>query len=301
VFYLSGAYISYSSHDKTLASTVVDALEEKGISCWIAPRNIPAGSNYGAAIIKAIRDCDVLILLLSENSNASTAVFREVQKAFEENKIIIPLRVEDIQVSDDLGFYLSGLHWINANPDQNDFSGLVLDVNIAIEKAHQVNDKSNGNEVSMHKVVSNSNGTTVHKTEPDSNSATAKRFGSDNTTAQKAKPQQKKVTSTKKILLLCILLCIALVISAFVFINRTDDTNRSGVTHRLTYCEALQIALDFADVQSDQISGFTAEIDTRDSRIVWDIDFEVEKYGDDDDWAFYIDAYTGEILFWERN
>jgi uncharacterized membrane protein YkoI len=286
---MSSAFISHSSLDKATADEVVDALERKGISCWIAPRNIPAGSNYGAAIVQAIRDCDVLILLLSESSNTSAAVFREVQKAFEEHKSIIPLRLENVSVSDDLGFYLSGLHWIDADPDQNDFNDLINDVRLALEKT--TNSDSN-----------NSSGVATKKNEP----------------------RKKTEKSTKNILIatLCIILCLTLAISAFFIINRrtepTTDATRptreeenygqeqqdlvepTPEPTRLTQDEALQIALNFAEVTREQISDLDIELFMRGDRMVWDVDFEVERY-DDDDWEFYIDAYTGEILYWERD
>jgi hypothetical protein len=36
-------FISYSSIDKEVADKVCSILEENGISCWMAPRNITPG------------------------------------------------------------------------------------------------------------------------------------------------------------------------------------------------------------------------------------------------------------------
>ena len=124
---MKSVFISHSSKDIAHANAVVDALEREGISVWIAPRDIPAGSNYGATITKGIRECAVLVLIFSKESNESHAVFREVQMAFEKKKIIIPLRIEDVPISDDLSFYLSGLHWLDAFPKQKKIDELVRD------------------------------------------------------------------------------------------------------------------------------------------------------------------------------
>jgi uncharacterized membrane protein YkoI len=73
---------------------------------------------------------------------------------------------------------------------------------------------------------------------------------------------------------------------------------------RLTHDEALQIALNFAEVTREQISDLNIELLRRGDRMVWEVDFEVERHDDDDDdddWEFFIDAYTGEILYWERD
>ena len=40
-------FLSYASPNKEAANAVVTALENKGIRCWMAPRDIPAGSEYG--------------------------------------------------------------------------------------------------------------------------------------------------------------------------------------------------------------------------------------------------------------
>ncbi|MCL2386144.1 MAG: toll/interleukin-1 receptor domain-containing protein [Defluviitaleaceae bacterium] len=117
-------FISHSTKDKATADKIVASLEQNEVTCWIAPRNISAGVNYGAAITRAIRDCKVLLLIYSENSNASEAVFREVQKGFEERRTLIPVRIDNIPASDDLSFYLSGIQWVDATREQEDYAEL---------------------------------------------------------------------------------------------------------------------------------------------------------------------------------
>ena len=40
-------FISYSSKDKTVADAACSVLENKGIRCWVAPRDIVAGVEWG--------------------------------------------------------------------------------------------------------------------------------------------------------------------------------------------------------------------------------------------------------------
>jgi hypothetical protein len=110
-------FISHSTKNKVTDDNIVKNLEDNGIPCWIAPRNITAGTNYGAAISSGIRDCEVFVLVFSEHSNASDAVFREVQLAFECRKPIIPVRINNVPISDDLKFFLSGIQWVSATPE----------------------------------------------------------------------------------------------------------------------------------------------------------------------------------------
>ena len=132
---MKSVFISHSSKDKAIADVIVASLEQEGISVWIAPRDIPGGTDYGASIMKGLRECDVLVLVFSKASNESEAVIREVQLAFNEKKAIIPFRIEDTPVGDSLAFYLSGLHWIDAvQKKKRDLNVLQKDVKGVLQK-----------------------------------------------------------------------------------------------------------------------------------------------------------------------
>ena len=125
---MKSVFISHSSKDKAIADVIVYSLEQEGISVWIAPRDIPGGTDYGASIMRGLRECEVLVLEFSKVSNTSNAVIREVQLAFNENKTIIPYRIEDVPVSDSMAFYLSGLHWVDAMQKEKNVDVLLKDV-----------------------------------------------------------------------------------------------------------------------------------------------------------------------------
>src|SRR5712675_1952264 len=74
-------FVSHASQDAAVANAVVENLEQHGISCWIAPRNVTPGSPYADEIVGAINDAKVLVLVLSENAVASAHVGREVERA----------------------------------------------------------------------------------------------------------------------------------------------------------------------------------------------------------------------------
>lgn len=71
-------FVSYSTKDRHDAEKIRDALENQGIKCWMAPRNIPAGSNYAFMIENAISHCGLFLLLLSGNSMESVWVEKEL-------------------------------------------------------------------------------------------------------------------------------------------------------------------------------------------------------------------------------
>jgi len=101
-------FISYSSKDIDKAEMIRQILESNEISCWIAPRNIPGGSNYAQEIPNAIRNCKVFLLILSSNAQSSVWVPRELDRAVNGQKVIIPFMVEDFPIGDVFDFYLTG-------------------------------------------------------------------------------------------------------------------------------------------------------------------------------------------------
>ncbi|HBE42113.1 MAG TPA: hypothetical protein DDW27_13065 [Bacteroidales bacterium] len=107
-------FISYSSIDKTAADTVCSVLEQNGIQCWMAPRNITPGVDFAEAIIDGIKSSKVFVLLYSSNSNNSKQVVREVDRAVDNGLPVINLRLEDVVLSKQLEYYLSRVHWLDA-------------------------------------------------------------------------------------------------------------------------------------------------------------------------------------------
>lgn len=110
-------FISYSSANKAIADATCHILEECGIPCWIAPRNIIPGKTWAGNIVQAIRECSLMVLIYSEDSNSSSQVANEVDKAFSHGKTIIPFMVDSTPMNDDFDYYLSRKHWLVAYPD----------------------------------------------------------------------------------------------------------------------------------------------------------------------------------------
>ena len=55
-------FISYSSQDKVAADAICHILEQNEVRCWIAPRDIPAGAEYGDLIDEAIKNAELKII-----------------------------------------------------------------------------------------------------------------------------------------------------------------------------------------------------------------------------------------------
>ena len=71
-------FISYSTKDWTTAHRIRGRIEKNGVPCWMAPRDIPAGTNYAYIIEQAIARCGIFLVLLSESSAQSVWVHKEI-------------------------------------------------------------------------------------------------------------------------------------------------------------------------------------------------------------------------------
>ncbi|MFC2064639.1 TIR domain-containing protein [Chloroflexota bacterium] len=107
-------FVSYSSIDKTIADTIVSAMEANHIRCWYAPRDIKPGEDWGKAISSAIEQCKVFLIIFSENSNRSQRVLDEVNLAISHEIPILPFRIENIQPDGAMRLHLSSRHWLDA-------------------------------------------------------------------------------------------------------------------------------------------------------------------------------------------
>jgi hypothetical protein len=107
-------FISYSSKDKHIADAVCNVLESEGIRCWIAPRDIRPGADWGESIIDAIYHAKTFVLVFSENANTSVQIKREVERAVNKGIPVIPFRVQDVMPAKSLEYFLSTPHWLDA-------------------------------------------------------------------------------------------------------------------------------------------------------------------------------------------
>jgi hypothetical protein len=64
-------FISHSSHDKPMADAACAVLEQRGIRCWVAPRDIVPGADWGESIVDAIGAARAFVLVFSSHANTS--------------------------------------------------------------------------------------------------------------------------------------------------------------------------------------------------------------------------------------
>jgi hypothetical protein len=125
-------FISYSAKDIDVANAVCKALEAEDVICWIAPRDILPGEEYADAIIEALNNCQLFLVILSEESNSSPQVRREVERAVSKNLSILTFRIDNAILSKAMEYYLSNRHWLDAS--KTAFSNQLQSLQSAVHK-----------------------------------------------------------------------------------------------------------------------------------------------------------------------
>lgn len=107
-------FISYSNLNKSIADNICHELESNGVRCWYAPRDIVPGRDWREAILEAIENSKIFILIYTKESNQSRQVLNEVSAAFDASCTIIPFRIDNVEMSTALSYYLNSVHWLDA-------------------------------------------------------------------------------------------------------------------------------------------------------------------------------------------
>lgn len=106
-------FISHSTADKAIADAICHRLEEAGVRCWIAPRDI-TNSDWAGSIMDGLRRSEVYVVVISRNSIESPEVTKEVTEATHTCRYILPFKVDDEMLSDRLQYHLGPCHWLDA-------------------------------------------------------------------------------------------------------------------------------------------------------------------------------------------
>ena len=107
-------FVSHSVKDKAVADAIVSRLEANSVTCWIAPRDVVPGADWGESIIDAIESSRLMILIFSKSANESSQIKREVERAVNKEVYIVPFRIDDIPPTRSLEYFISTAQWMDA-------------------------------------------------------------------------------------------------------------------------------------------------------------------------------------------
>ena len=107
---MSDIFISKSTRDNSLALSLYDVMEENGIDCWIADRDLEtkAADLYADDIVAAIHASKALLLILSKNSYTSKHVLNEISCACDNGIPVYVFQIEEMEVNSPIfSYYLN--------------------------------------------------------------------------------------------------------------------------------------------------------------------------------------------------
>ena len=105
-------FVSHHSSKVDVAKAVESALQKRGVSCWIAPRDVDPGEPFDKSVRNAIDNCAAILLLFCAKSEKSRHVKRELILGDTAGRPIIPLRLEAIDPGE-LAYHLADSQWID--------------------------------------------------------------------------------------------------------------------------------------------------------------------------------------------
>ena len=125
-------FISYTTSDKLQAEKIVEYLEKYNISCFIAPRDVEGGVNYAKSLVKALEECNLVLLVASQKTNESDHVLNEVDIMIDKKIPVLPVFIEDYELNDELRYYIGRKQRIMAV--ENEFSTYLPAILTAVEE-----------------------------------------------------------------------------------------------------------------------------------------------------------------------
>ncbi len=109
-------FISYRRADMAWAKLLHDQLKAEGVEAWYDTQ-IGAGQDWRVATANALEASQIFVLLFTANAALSKDIAKELAAATLENKLIIPVRLENIQPKGAFLYELASRNWINAFED----------------------------------------------------------------------------------------------------------------------------------------------------------------------------------------
>jgi hypothetical protein len=91
-------FLSYRRANATTADALTTRLERDGYGVWIDRSDIGGGTKWRGEIEKGLNESVAMILLLSKSALESDEIYKEVARAVELGKSIIPLSVEAVEL-----------------------------------------------------------------------------------------------------------------------------------------------------------------------------------------------------------
>ncbi|HUE62984.1 MAG TPA: TIR domain-containing protein [Rhizomicrobium sp.] len=109
-------FISYRRADEAWARLLHRQLKAEGVQAWYDAL-IGPGQEWRLATAKALENSKIFVLLFSENAAQSSDIAKELAAATHEKKLVVPVRLQNIEPKGSFLYELASRNWVNAYED----------------------------------------------------------------------------------------------------------------------------------------------------------------------------------------
>ena len=120
-------FISYSTDDQKIVEGLSAYLEQNGIRCFVAYRDIPRGRDWAEFIPPAIENCKMMIYVHSSSANISKEIDKEIALCLKNHHPILPFKIQNVQYSGAKAYHLETINWLDAFPNPEKYFGKLRD------------------------------------------------------------------------------------------------------------------------------------------------------------------------------
>ncbi|MGB0505334.1 MAG: toll/interleukin-1 receptor domain-containing protein [Pikeienuella sp.] len=110
-------FVSHANVDALLANELSAALEQRELRTWIAPRDIPVGADYSESLVQGIDESAAMVVIVTPTALESRHVRSEVSRAMDKGLTLLPIRVDGVEISGGLSFFLELAQWVDLSTD----------------------------------------------------------------------------------------------------------------------------------------------------------------------------------------
>ena len=127
-------FLSYGREEQDIQRFVLKLkhdLEKNGFSVWLDMEDIPAGSDWHAAIGTGLHNCSALLALITNKYISSRYCASELYTADSDKKHVFPLIIEEVDFeSTERGrgvkYVVSGINWVYFRQGKDDYFSSLL-------------------------------------------------------------------------------------------------------------------------------------------------------------------------------
>ena len=119
-------FVSYAHADRDAVYPLVDLVEGMGRNVWIDRDDMKAGQGWAGMIVRAIKSADTFCIMCSQRAFESSHVRREVYLADKYGKALLPIRLDDCEMPEDIEYFLIDRQWIDMSAVPEDQREAIL-------------------------------------------------------------------------------------------------------------------------------------------------------------------------------